>query len=69
MTRETFTLKLRAEPGWDVPANARLKRALKFMLRSCGLRCIYCVDCPEGPLEKSDDEAEVSRLRPVRTDP
>lgn len=39
MTTETYTLTLRPLPS-PVPAEARLKRALKCLLRVYGLRCL-----------------------------
>lgn len=35
-----FTLTLRPEAGWNSPPIARLKRALKMLLRGFGLRCV-----------------------------
>jgi hypothetical protein len=39
--RERFALVLQAEP-WTTPAVSRLRRALKLLLRSFGLRCVEC---------------------------
>jgi hypothetical protein len=38
--REQYTITLRAEPGFDVPAVVRLRKFLKEALRGWGLRCV-----------------------------
>jgi hypothetical protein len=38
-TSEEFELRLRAEPGYDVPATKRLAHALKVLLRQFGFKC------------------------------
>ena len=43
MTGERFTITLESVPS-DIPAAARLKRALKVLLRSNGLRCVAAVE-------------------------
>lgn len=45
-TPQTFTLVLTPLPGWSIPAVARVKRALKYLLRWHGLRCISVVESP-----------------------
>ena len=38
--RQTYIVTLTTAPGWDaVPVHQRLKRTLKCLLRSFGLRC------------------------------
>ncbi len=37
--RERFTITVESMPS-SIPAIARLRRLLKFALRSCGLRCV-----------------------------
>ena len=37
---EIYTLELRALPGYSVPGIQRIRRALKYLLRSCGLQCV-----------------------------
>jgi hypothetical protein len=38
-----YTIVLTAKPGnWRAPVEARLKAALKRLLRSYGLRCVAC---------------------------
>jgi hypothetical protein len=36
---EKFAITLEAKPS-SIPASARLKRLLKYVLRVCGLRCV-----------------------------
>lgn len=36
----TWTATFVEEKGWNVPGAARMKRALKVLLRSFGLRCV-----------------------------
>ena len=43
MNRTRFTIELEAVPS-DIPAAARLKRALKVLLRGFGLRCVTAVE-------------------------
>ena len=43
MTGERFTITLESVPS-DIPAAARLKRALKMLLRGFGLRCVTAVE-------------------------
>jgi hypothetical protein len=50
-SRATFTLVLQSLPS-DVPEFIRLRRALKFLLRSCGLRCTG-IEC-NGPANASE---------------
>ncbi len=37
---ERWTITLRPLPGWNVPGAARIRRALKTLLRSYGLKCV-----------------------------
>lgn len=41
-----FTVQLRAEPGHTAPAIVRLRRALKTLLRSFGLRALQVQEAP-----------------------
>ncbi len=43
MTRTRFTITLESVPS-DIPATARLKQALKVLLRGFGLRCVTAVE-------------------------
>jgi hypothetical protein len=43
--RERFTLILEPLPD-DVPAEIRLRRPLKHLLRACRLRCVRVDDAP-----------------------
>ncbi len=37
---ERWTITLTPVPGWNVPGAARIRRALKTLLRSYGLKCV-----------------------------
>lgn len=39
---ERYTIELEAVAGWRVPGIVRLRKALKLLLRSFGLRCVRC---------------------------
>jgi hypothetical protein len=49
--------------GADVPAEVRLRAALKRLLRTYRLRCTEAVEVVEG--EDADAHAEVARLRGI----
>ena len=51
---ETFRLTIETVPN-DVPGVNRLRRLLKFLLRSFGFRCILCEDMtplPKTPVKE-----------------
>src|SRR5580698_10228948 len=53
---ETYVLKLRGEPGHSAPADVRLRRCLKYLLRGFGLRVIEISEIkPEKSNEPSRD--------------
>jgi hypothetical protein len=54
--RERYSLDLEAMPDNlnGVPANLRLRRALKYLLRSCGLRCLAVRDLPSKIADTAD---------------
>jgi hypothetical protein len=53
-SREKFALVLQAE-AWSTPAVIRLRRALKLLLRSFGLRCLDVREVkPDAPGERHD---------------
>jgi hypothetical protein len=44
---ETYSLLLRAVPGWRIPVDVRLRHLLRRALRDWGLRCIRIAPVPE----------------------
>ena len=40
----TYTLTLASAPGWSAPVTVRLRKALKVLLRSFGLRVLSIVE-------------------------
>jgi hypothetical protein len=62
MTRRTFRLDLiDAGAPDDAPVCVRLRRAMKALLRSYGLRCTRAVETTEEPVEAPDDAGEDAR--------
>jgi hypothetical protein len=51
--RPTYRLELKdagsPAEGWPVPVEVRLRRALKALLRSFGLRCLNVEEVPADP--------------------
>lgn len=57
MTKQpTYSLTLRSQPGFTVPPEVRLRRALKYLLRVCGLRCVTLNE-PTAPQQIGNDAA------------
>jgi hypothetical protein len=52
MTRPIFLLRLRPEKTVSHPVHA-LRRGLKFLLRSCGLRALSVVEIPHEGMRAS----------------
>jgi hypothetical protein len=58
MSRERFIIELEAAPsdGYASPA-VRLRRALKCLLRSFGLKCVSVLPSDVGQLDEPKDES------------
>ena len=59
----TYTLTLASAPGWSAPATVRLRKALKLLLRSFGLRVVSIVENPAVgavPLESARPDKTAS---------
>ena len=55
----SYTLVLEPE-GPGAPTTVRIRRALKMLLRSCGLRCVSVVESPG-----KDEGVRAERLAPL----
>jgi len=44
--RPVYVVELTTEPGFTAPPDVRLRRALKLLLRSFGLRCVGVRETP-----------------------
>ena len=64
---ELYTLKLRALPGYSVPGIQRLRRALKYLLRVCGLQCVTIDAEPTAEANNSKPIASRTQSTPNAT--
>jgi hypothetical protein len=66
--RERYSLDLEAMPDNvnGVPPNLRLRRALKYLLRSCGLRCLAVRDLATKAVD-ADEVRHDERERDLAT--
>ena len=64
---ELYTLKLRALPGYSVPGIQRLRRALKYLLRVCGLQCVAIDAEPTAEANNSKPIASRTQSTPNAT--
>ena len=64
---DAYTLKLKVLPGHDVPGIYRLRRALKYMLRVCGLQCVTIDAEPTAEANNSKPIASRTQSTPNAT--